>query len=155
MLESYAPDSLFAHALTRGFVRAYVNESHGDADAIDGLRRQLPGKDGFYLEKVLLAKGRATSSELEPVRILEEFLRRLWVDHVRRRLGEMPVNGGESLDRDRLALSVRMKRLKNAPWQVARTLMVQPRLLFSRQFLPAYVWYNIRMFFVRERNEVD
>ena len=124
MLESYAPDTIFRHALTRGFVRAYVQETRGNEQAMAELRGTLSETDGALLEGVFLSRERASLSELEPVRILEDFLRRLWVDAIRRCLGELPARGDAELERRRLSLSMRMRKLKNAPWQVARTLMV-------------------------------
>ena len=124
MLESYAPDTIFRHALTRGFVRAYVQETRGNEQAMAELRGTLSETDGALLEGVFLSRERASLSELEPARILEDFLRRLWGDAIRRRLGELPARGDAELERTRLEFSVRMRKLKNAPWQVARTLMV-------------------------------
>ena len=124
MLESYAPDTIFRHALTRGFVRAYVQETRGNEQAMAELRGTLSETDGALLEGVFLSRERASLSELEPARILEDFLRRLWGDAIRRRLGELPARGDAELERRRLSLSMRMRKLKNAPWQVARTLMV-------------------------------
>ena len=124
MLESYAPDRIFRHALTCGFVHAYVQETHGNEQAMAELRGTLSETDGALLEGVFLSRERASLSELEPARILEDFLRRLWGDAIRRRLGELPARGDSELERKRLELSVRMRKLKNAPWPVARTLMV-------------------------------
>jgi len=124
MLESYASDMIFRHALTRGFVHAYVQETRGNEQAMAELRGTLSETDGALLEGVFLSRERASLSELEPARILEDFLRRLWGDAIRRRLGEMPARGDAELERTRLELSVRMRKLKNAPWPVARTLMV-------------------------------
>jgi len=123
-LESYAPDMIFRHALTRGFVRAYVQETRGNEQAMAELRGTLSETDGALLEGVFLSRERAALSELEPARILEDFLRRLWSDAIRRRLGELPARGDAELERTRLELSVRMRKLKNAPWPIARTLMV-------------------------------
>ena len=124
MLESYAPDMIFMHALTRGFVHAYVQETRGNEQAMAELRGKLSETDGMLLEGVFLSRERASLSELEPARILEDFLRRLWGDAIRRRLGELPARGDAELERTRLELSVRQRKLKNAPWPVARTLMV-------------------------------
>ena len=123
MLESYAPDTIFRHALTRGFVRAYVQETRGNEQAMAELRGTLSETDGALLEGVFLSRERASLSELEPVRILEDFLRRLWVDAIRRCLGELPARGDAELERRRLSHSMRMKRIKSAPWAVARTFM--------------------------------
>ena len=124
LLESYAPAALFAHDFTRAFVDAYVRETRGEDDALAGLGKTLPAADVRLLEGIFVAKERAALSELEPRQILEDFLRRLWSEAVRRRLGALPVRGDEALERRRLELSVRMRKFKSAPWNVASSLML-------------------------------
>ena len=128
MLESYAPAVLFAHDFTRSFVAAYVRETRGEDEALTSLGKTLPAADVRLLEGIFIARERAALSELAPRQILEDFLRRLWSDAVRRRLGALPVQGDETLERHRLELSVRMRKFKSAPWKVARSLML-PDLL--------------------------
>ena len=128
MLESYAPAALFAHDFTRAFVAAYVRETRGEDEALAGLGKTLPAADVRLLEGIFIARERAALSELAPRQILEDFLRRLWADAVRRRLGALPMQGDETLERRRLELSVRMRKFKSAPWKVANTLML-PDLL--------------------------
>ncbi len=128
MLESYAPAALFSCRFTYTFTDAYVRETRGEMDAMAGLSSTLTGADVRYLEKIFIAKERAALSELEPRRILEDFLRRLWTDAVRRRLGAMPIRGDDELERRRISLSVQMRKLKSAPWNVARSFMTETSL---------------------------
>ena len=128
LLESYAPEALFAHDFTRAFVDAYVRETRGEDDALADLGKTLPAADVRLLEGIFVAKERAALSELEPRQILEDFLRRLWAEAVRRRLGGLPIRGDEGLERRRLELSVRMRKLKSAPWKVASSLMLSDLL---------------------------
>ena len=128
MLETYAPDELFANDLTRAFIRAYAGETRGEPEALANLGKDLPAAEALRLEEVFLAKERAALSELEPARILEDFLRRLWSEAVRRRLGKLPVRGDAELERRRLELSVRMRKFKSSPWKVASSLMLSELL---------------------------
>ena len=128
MLETYAPDELFANDLTRAFIRAYACETRGEPEALANLGKDLPAAEALRLEEVFLAKERAALSELEPARILEDFLRRLWSEAVRRRLGKLPVRGDAELERRRLELSVRMRKFKSSPWKVASSLMLSELL---------------------------
>ena len=122
-LESYAPDALFAHCLTRSFVHAYIAETRGEIDAFANLGKKIPEAEMARLEMVFLSKERAALSELAPLQILADFLRRLWSDAVRRRLGELPMHGDEELERRRIRLSVIARRFKGTPWKVATSLM--------------------------------
>ena len=123
MLETYAPEALFGHGLTGKFVDAYVREAHGERDALASLGGRLSAAEARSLEDVFLAKEKAALSELSPRSILEDFLRRMWVAAVRRRLGEMPVHGDSALERRRIGLSMLMRRFKSSPWKVASSSM--------------------------------
>ena len=124
MLESYAPASLFTHDFTRAFVDGYIRETRGERNALSGLRKTLNASEIPLLDEVFIAKERAALSELEPRQILEDFLRRLWAAAVRRRLGELPSRGDDELERCRLELSVRMRKIRNAPWKIASSFML-------------------------------
>ena len=128
MLASYAPDALFRHGLTQAFVRAYERETHGEPDALANLGKKLSPAEACRLETVFLARERAALSELSPSRILEDFLRRLWAEAVRRRLGELPLQGDAGLERRRLELSVTMRKFKSASWKVASSFMLAATL---------------------------
>ena len=129
MLETYAPDPVFALDLTRSFVRAYVAETRGDQDAFSNLRRTLNETEQKWLESVFLSKERAALSELAPSRILTDFLRKLWATAIRRRLGELPVHGDSAFEQGRLRLSLTLSKIANAPWRVASSLMRQKLLV--------------------------
>jgi hypothetical protein len=116
LLESCAPDALFAHPVTVAFVKAYVAESRGADGEMLKLRSRLPEGESRNLAAVFLARERAALSELEPRRILEDFLRRLWSAAVRRRLGAMAVASGAEHDRRRLELSALTRKFQRGAW---------------------------------------
>lgn len=119
MLESYAPDGLFAHHVTGAFVRAYVRETRGDADAIVNCKNEIPSAEVPVLEEVFLSQNRAARSELEPADNLRKSLCRLWFDAVCRRLKALPVDGDAELMRRRSGLSMLSRKFKTMPWHVA------------------------------------
>ena len=130
MLESYAPEPLFALGLTRAFVQAYVAESRGEQDAFANLRRTLTEAERKWLEAVFLSKERAALSELDPSQILIGFFRKLWANAIRRRLCELPAQGGDTaLEQGRLRLSVALHKITNSPWRMASSLMRQKLLV--------------------------
>lgn len=130
LLETYAPDELFAHKLTREFVCAYVRETRGETDAILEQCKKFPDSERRWVENIFLSKNRAAYSELDPVENLKKDLCRFWAVAVRRHLGEMPVCGDVELENKRLKLQeIRRKLdLKKSDWNVARTFM-QPSIL--------------------------
>ena len=119
MLDSYAPDELFAHHVTGAFVRAYVREARGDVDAIVNCRNSIPSNEVPVLEEVFLSQNRAARSELEPAENLRKSLCRLWFDAVCRRLKVLPVEGDVELMRCRSGLSMLSRKFKTMPWHVA------------------------------------
>ena len=123
MLESYAPEGVFGHALTGKFVQAYVREARGESGAVASLGGSLSAPEARSLEDVFLAQEKASLSELAPRSILEDFLRRVWVAAVRRKLGGMPVGGDADLEHRRRELSMLMRKFKSAPWKVASASM--------------------------------
>ncbi len=119
MLESYAPDELFAHRVTRAFVRAYIRETRGEADALVNLGNDMPAEDVGVLEEIFLSQNRAAFSELEPDENLRKTLGRLWFDAVCRRLRALPAEGDGDLVRRRNTLSMLSRKFKTMPWRVA------------------------------------
>ncbi|MBE6397426.1 MAG: DNA primase [Lentisphaerae bacterium] len=119
MLESYAPDALFAHYITGTFVRAYVRETRGEVDSILNLRNEIPEAEFGVLEEIFLSQNRAAFSELEPAENLRKTLGRLWFDAVCRRLRSLPTEGDAELMRRRSRLSMLSRKFKTKPWRVA------------------------------------
>jgi DNA primase len=129
MLESYAPDNLFAHHVTMSFVRAYVRETRGDVDAIVNCKNEIPSNEVQMLEEVFLSQNRAARSELEPADNLRKVLCRLWFDAVCRRLKALPMEGDPELTRRRSGLSMLSRKFKTMPWHVASQSMRSETLL--------------------------
>lgn len=123
LLGNCAPEGLFAHPVTAEFVKAYVAETRGSDGEMLKLRSKLPPGESRNLEAVFLARERAALSELEPRRILEDFLRRLWASAVRRKQGEMEVATGIDHDSRRLKMSSLMRRFQREAWEKVEKLM--------------------------------
>ena len=119
MLESYAPNELFSHMVTGGFVQAYIREARGEVDAIVNYRNEIPSSEVWVLEEVFLSQNRAARSELEPVENLRKTLCRLWFNAVCRCLKSLPAEGDTELMRRRNTLSMLSRRFKSMPWHVA------------------------------------
>ena len=119
ILETYAPNGLFSHHVTGGFVCAYIRESRGDQDAIVNYRNEIPLGDVHILEEVFLSQNRAARSELEPAENMRKTLCRLWFDAVCRRLKSLPQEGDGVLMRRRSGLTMLSRKFKTAPWHMA------------------------------------
>jgi hypothetical protein len=129
MLEAYVHDGLFAHNVTGEFVKAYVRETRGEADAIVNLKNELPSNEAWVLEEIFVSQNRAAFSELEPADNLRKVLCRFWFDAMCRKLKELPLEGDTELMRKRSRLSMLSRKFKTMPWHVASQSMRAETLL--------------------------
>ena len=129
MLEAYVHDGLFAHNVTGEFVKAYVRETRGEADAIVNLKNELPSNEAWVLEEIFFSQNRAAFSELEPADNLRKVLCRFWFDAMCRKLKELPLEGDTELMRKRSRLSMLSRKFKTMPWHVASQSMRSEVLL--------------------------
>lgn len=124
LVQRFTPNEVFVHDFTRKFVaawRAEIEQPGGDAFA--RLRGELPVDECAWLDGVLLGNERIALSELEPVRILQDLLRQIWIVAVRRRQGLLPAESSPQNDVVRLTLSAHARTLQRAPWDKAAALM--------------------------------
>ena len=63
------------------------------------------------------------ASELSPEKILQDFLRRLWMEAVRRRQGELPAASSPENDVVRLQYSTLIRKLQRGDWERVSALM--------------------------------
>ena len=119
MLDAYAPDGLFDRSVTAAFVRAYVREAHGEADAVINAKNTLPPEDALVIEEIFFSQNRAAISELPPPDNLRKMLSRFWFDAVRRKLLLLPREGDGDLMRRRNKLQMLSRKFKTMPWHVA------------------------------------
>lgn len=129
MLEAYVHDGLFAHNVTGAFVKGYVRETRGEADAIVNLKNELPSNEAWVLEEIFFSQNRAAFSELEPADNLRKVLCRFWFDAMCRKLKELPLEGDTELMRKRSRLSMLSRKFKTMPWHVASQSMRSEVLL--------------------------
>ena len=129
MLEAYVHDGLFAHNVTGEFVKGYVRETRGEADAIVNLKNELPSNESWVLEEIFFSQNRAAFSELEPADNLRKVLCRFWFDAMCRKLKELPLDGDAELMRRRSRLSMLSRKFKTLPWHVASQSMRSEVLL--------------------------
>ncbi len=128
LLAQCAPEGLFVHPFTRSFVRAWLAETKTGGDEIAALRDKLPPAECGWLDAVLLAAQRSAMSELDPVTILKDFLRQLWMEHAKRQLGALDAASTPENDRRRLELAVLVRKFQRGRWETLLPLMTAPSL---------------------------
>ena len=117
----FLPESVFAHEFTRRFVLCWRMEcadpsAGGDEDALTAFVASLDPLDRRWFDKVLLGAGRIEANTERPIDVMKDFIRMLWVAHLRRRRGALPANGDENALAERLKLTADIRRLDLIKW---------------------------------------
>ena len=123
LVAEYLPDVVLTHPFTCAFVAAWRTGEVDGADAITSLRNDLPPEMCVWLDHILLTEEKSAASELSPEKILQDFLRKLWMEAVRRRQGELPAESTPENDATRLRYSTIIRKLQRGAWSTARALM--------------------------------
>ena len=126
-VEKYATDNVLTHPFTRLFVAAW-RKGCEDGSSVESLLDELSPTECAWLNEILMSNDRSGLSELSPERILQDFLRQIWMEAVRRRQGALPAESTAENDLKRLNYSTCIRRLQRDPWRKASALMT-PELL--------------------------
>ena len=127
MLGEFLPPKTFAHDFTRLFVETWRAEVVNGEDLLQDFAGRLSGRERMWFDKVLLSGGKTDSSGLSVTDILQDFVRALWADALRRERGDLPASGDAAADLTRMQLSMDLKRLSSARWAVVKD-MIRARL---------------------------
>jgi len=123
LVADYLPDAVLVHPFTRAFVGAWRTGEADGTDAITALRNDLPPEMCMWLDHILLTEEKSAASELSPEKILQDFLRKLWMEAVRRCQGELPAESTPENDMARLRYSTLIRKLQRGAWNAACGLM--------------------------------
>ena len=78
LVEKYAVEDVLSHPFTRQFVSAW-RKGCVDGGSLEDLLDELPPAERGWLNAILMTNDRSGLSELSPERILQDFLRQLWM----------------------------------------------------------------------------
>ena len=123
MAGEFLPDYVFAHGFTPRFVSVWRDETASGDDAFAEFAESLEPGERRWLDNVLVQAGRAQASTQKPTDTMQDFVRGLWCDYVRRKRGALPANGGEESDTQRLRLSMALKGLQQAKWSSVKDIV--------------------------------
>ena len=123
MAGEFLPPQVFAHDFTRRFVETWRTEVAGGEDRLVAFAAALPERERAWFDRILLGAGRTRSSGLEPVDILQDFIRALWADALKRRRGDLPAAGDAEAEIERMRLSMDIKRLASVKWHAVKEIV--------------------------------
>jgi len=133
LLAANSVPELYAHPFTRRFTEAWLAEASSGADEIAALRGELEPAACAWLDRILLNGERSAASELDPPRILQDFLRQLWGAAVRRCQGALDAASSPENDRRRLEYSLLARTFEKAPWSRISPKMKPGTLVFPAE----------------------
>ena len=116
MIGEFLPPRVFAHDFTRAFVETWRAEVVKNEDLLQDFAGKLEGHEREWFDSVLLSGSKTEASGLSPTDILQDFVRTLWADELRRERGSLPASGDAEADLRRMKLSMDLKRLSSVRW---------------------------------------
>lgn len=121
----FLPREVFAHDFTWGFVEAWRAGVANGEDALAAFAEGLSPRERGWFDGLLLAAGRTDASTLSPVDIMQDYVRALWCDCLKRRRGALPAAGGPETDMQRMRISADLKRLNMVKWHTVKEMVRQ------------------------------
>ena len=115
-LGEFLPPDVFAHDFTRNFVAAWRAECAKGADEMQAFAAGLEANARAWFDTVLLDAGKTQASGLKTTDILQDFVRALWADALRRMRGALPAAGDAEADLQRVRISMVLKQLATVRW---------------------------------------
>ena len=119
----FLPASVFAHGFTARFVETWRAEVADGVDLMQDFAAKLGANERAWLDDILLNGGKTQSSALSPSDILQDFVRSLWSDALRRMRGKLPASGDPEADLQRMKMSTDLKRLSTARWPLVKEII--------------------------------
>ena len=123
MVGEFLPPTVFSHDFVRKFVEVWRLEiTHGE-DLMQEFAAKLETQERTWFDSILLNGGRTQSSGLSATDILQDFVRAIWVEALKRERGELPANGDPDADIRRMQISMDLKLLASARWHKVKEMI--------------------------------
>ena len=123
MIGEFLPPKVFAHDFTRRFVETWRSEVVKNEDLLQTFAGELQGHERGWFDTILLGGGKTESSGLSATDILQDFVRSLWVESLKRERGNLPASGDPEADLKRMKISMDLKRLSSVRWAAVKDMV--------------------------------
>ena len=123
MVGEFLPEKVFAHDFTRRFVATWRAEVVRNEDLLQAFAAELDDSSRAWFDAILLNGAKTQASGLSATAILEDFVRSLWADALRRERGALPASGDPEADLRRMKLSMDLKRLSSVRWAAVKDMI--------------------------------
>ena len=123
MVGEFLPAKVFSHDFTARFVVAWREEVAAGDDRFAAFAETLSSAEQPWLDAILLEAGKIQACGLQPTEILQDFVRLLWIDWLKRARGSLPADGGAEVDFRRVKISMDLKRLQQVKWNTVKEMV--------------------------------
>ena len=123
LIGEFLPREVFAHDFTWAFVETWRAEIAQGGDLIAPWSDALPPEERAWFDRLLMNQHRTLESSLDVSDIAEEFVRRLWIEHLTRIRGALPATGDAAADLKRMKITLDLKRLNSVKWSSVKELI--------------------------------
>lgn len=123
MVGEFLPGEIFASDFTRRFLAVWRAECVEHRDLLQDFAAALSPQERVWYDALLLESERSQASSLSATDILEDFVRLLWAEHLRRVRGALPAAGDAQADMLRLKISMDLKRLSGVKWHTVKEMV--------------------------------
>ena len=123
MIGDFLPREVFAHGFTWRFVETWRMEAASGEDAFAAFAAGLAGQERAWLDAVLVEVGKTQSSTLSATDIMQDFVRSFWEAHLKQVRGTLPAVGDSEANKERMKITMDLKRLKQVRWAVVKDMI--------------------------------
>ena len=125
MAGSFLPRKAFAHEFTARFVDIWRAEVVKGEDLFAAFAEGLGQRERKWFDCVLMETEKSSSSELDATDILQDFVRSIWIEALKRMRGELPASGDAEAEMKRLRMTTDLKRLARARWHDVKEIVTE------------------------------
>lgn len=123
MIGEFLPPEVFSHGFTRRFVDVWRAEIVSGEDTLVPWSAKLTPRERGWFDALLLGQSKAGESALSATDIMQDFVRSLWADRLRRLRGALPASGDAAADLERMKISMDLKRINSVKWHTVKELI--------------------------------
>lgn len=123
MFGELLPQQVFRDGFTWRFMEAWRTGVASGEDAMGSFAAGLPIGEAKWFEDIVLNIGRSDADQRLPIEVAKEYVKSIWIAHLERRRGELPVDGDREADERRIVLSAALKKMKLGSWQEVKDII--------------------------------
>ena len=123
IIGEFLPPEAFAHGFTRDFISAWRRRISLGEDAIAAFGQGLSPRESAWFASILSGQEKAAGCSQRPVEVMEDFVRLVWAERLKRMRGELPAVGCAEADMKRMKISMDLKRLNSVKWGTVKDMV--------------------------------